>query len=606
MSTRRSKLLSSKEHLSRSRWLLLGGFGTLLVAVAVLLRTPTADGFELSPYAAYPAWFWALLVVALVLGQLLILREAFAENPYPPNWRAGFLLSFFVTAILLFVPVIRGYPLYGRADVLTHIGHIQTIHTTGGSPFQNIYQNLHQLVLALSYATGLEPIQLVNAVAGLISLFAIVASYVLLSAVFERRRMLLTLPFVVLLVAGSTHLNPSPYAQSVLLVPFVFYLFVRTQQTESLPFRLPLAIAVIAVVLYHPLTAVFLLVVFGVHYVVVARHSGTRLRDVSAPLSRVTATSVLQLALVTFLAWYYNFVGIFLRFETVAQRLLNPGESETELDTYGQTIFEFSPSLLDLAEIGFVNYGQRALWLALGSLFVVGGVLAYARGKQFETPYLLTFGLAFVAFVTLGVLFLFVDLIGGFGRPLVFAQFFAAFVAGTVLAGAYDHVDHRVVVTVAVTLLLVVLAVSTVVTLYPSPMSGDSTSQVTQQDLAGGEWYFDNDLQNAPLQEFGTGMQRFEHGLAGGDPPVLTFGPTAPPDRFNYTQYPTLGESYHEDQYLVVTERGRQFYPETYPQYSDFWRFQPEDFDRLEHDPTVSHVYTTGEFDVYLVTGTRE
>lgn len=606
MSAGRWKPRSSNEHPTRSRWLLLGGFGTLLVAVAVLLRAPTANGFELSPYAAYPGWFWGLLVITVVLGQLLILREAFAEKPHPPNWYAGFLLSFLVTAILVFLPLIRGYPLYGRGDVLTHIGHVQTIHTTGGSPFQNIYQNLHQLVLALSYATGLEPMQLVNAVAGVISLFAIVASYALLSAVFERRRMLFTLPFVVLLIAGSTHLNPSPYAQSVLLVPFVLYLFARAQQTDTFAFRLPLAVAVIAVVLYHPLTAVFLLVVFGVHYVVAARHSGTRLGDVSTPLSRVTATSVLQLALVTFLAWYYNFVGIFIRFETVARRLLDPGEGETELDTYGQTILEFSPSLLDLAEIGFVNYGQRAIWLALGSLFVVGGVLAYARGKQFESPYLLTFGLAFVAFVILGVVFLFVDLIGGFGRPLVFAHLFAALVAGTLLASASDVVDRRAVVTVAVTLFLVVLAVSTVVTLYPSPMSGDSTSQVTQHDLAGGEWYFDNDLQDAPLQEYGTGMQRFEHALAGGDPQIITFGPTAPPERFNYTQYPTLGDSYYEDQYLVVTERGRQFYPATYPDYRDFWRFQPGDFERLEYDPTVSHVYTTEEFDVYLVTATRE
>lgn len=585
----------------RWRWLSVLGGGLLLVAVATVLWTPPVDGFEPSIYTAYPLWFWGILLAVLFVGQALILREGLAEPRDPANWRIGFLLAFLVATILLFLPVFRGYPMYGRADPLTHIGHVNLIQQTGGAPFQNIYQNIHQLLLASSYATGLEPTAVANMVTAIISLFAIVATFAVLDAVFDRRRVLLTLPFAVVLFGGSAHLNPSPYPQSILLIPFVLYLFVRSQQTESFVFRLPLAVAVVAVILYHPLTALFLLLIFAIHYAVVLRSDAPASWRTRRPISRVTATSVVQLSAVTFLAWYYNFVGIILRFETVFRRLLDPGESETELETYGQTVSEFSPSILDIARVATFMFGQRMLLLALGSAFLLVALWRYARGKRFGTPYLLTFLLAFTAFVALGALFLFVDMIGGFGRPLMVAQLFAVLVAGSLVASLYEQVPSRTLVTVGVVALLVCLGVLTMVTLYHVPLGGNSTSQVTQQDFAGAEWYLEHDLQAAPLLEYGTSLFRFEHALVHSESRTVPGSMTYPPPHFNYTVHDTLAESYDTELYLVVTERGRQFYPHAYPGYDDDWRFQPEDFDRLAADPAVSHVYTNGEVDIYYV-----
>ena len=584
-----------------SRWLSLFGFGLLLVAVATLLRTPEADGFEVSIYDVYPVSFWALLVAALFVGQLLILRDALVDTRATKNWQVGFLLCLLVGTILLFMPYIRGYPVYGRADLLTHLGYVREIQATGGDPFLNIYQNLHQLFLALSYATGVDPLYLVNAVAGIISLFSIVASYALLSAIFDRRRVLLTLPFVVVLVSGSAHLNPSPYAQSVLLLPFVLYLFVKAQETETFAFRAPLAITVVAIVLYHPLTAVFLLGVVSLYYGVISLSSRQQDWSLAAPVSRVTATSVLQFILVVFIAWYYNFAGIILRFETVVTTLLSPGEGEGELDRYGQTVAEYSPELVDLARVGFFRYGQRAILLAIGTAFVMYATWSYLRGRPPLSPYLSTFTHGFVLFSTIGVVFLVVGLVGGFGRPLVFAQYFAVFVAGSLLAVVYDRVDRQALVTASVSVLLVVLIVASMATLYHSPMGGDSNPQATQQDFAGAESYLENDLQQQLLLEHGTTLYRFEDAFAGTDSNTVQRVGTGLPPRLGYTEHQTLGENYGIDQVIVVTERGKAFYPAAYPGYEDAWRIHPTDFDRLATDPTVSHVYSNDEFDIYLV-----
>lgn len=589
---------------SRAELLAISGGCFLLVSVVYMVLTPKATGFETSIYAAYPLWIWAFLIAAFGIGQLLILRDAFTDSPGSTNWIRGFLLTLAVLVILLLMPVIRGYPIYGRADLLTHIGHTTVIHETGGAPFQNIYQNIHQLVLSLSYATGVAPRYLFNFVPLITTLFSVLASYLLLTTVFERRRMLMTLPFVVVLVAGSTHMNPSPYAQSVLFLPFVLYLFARTQMTELITFRLLLAAVIIALVLFHPLTALFLLAVFGVHYLVVSYRSWQGTIDLAAPVSKVSAASIFQLALVTFVAWYYNFVGVFLRFEEVFRRLLDPGESETELDTYGATITEFSPSYVDIARIGVFRFGERFLLLGIGVLFVAIAAVTYARGNRFSSSYLSTFTHGFIVFCGFGALFLAVDLIGGFGRPLVFAQYFAAFLAGSLVLELYTRTSKRKLLLAITVAVAVLLATVTVATLYTSPMAGGSTSQVTEQDIAGAEWYLDNELNESPLQEYGTTMYRFEHLLAGTESNTIPREGTFPPDGFNYTEHDTLGTSYETDQYLVVTERGKQFYPNAYPGYDDSWRFHPTDFELLQGDPTVTQVYNTGEIEIYRVEAT--
>lgn len=587
-----------------SKQLALVGFLVVLLLALILLVTPSADGYEPSIYAGYPLIFWILVIFAMLVGQLILLRGGLRDDPDASNWRYGFLLTTLVTALLFFMPHIRGYPLYGRGDTLSHIGFIQSIQATGGAPFQNNYQNIHQLVLALSYATGLEPMQIIVAVAGIISLFSIGASFVLLARVFDRRRVMFALPFVVMFVGGRG-LNPAPYPQSVLLLPFVLYLFVRTQQTESVRFRFVLAVTVIAVIIYHPLTALFLILAFSLHYVIVFTLGRTE-STVPRQISPLSSKSITQLSIVVFVGWYYHFTGIILRFESVIRRLFGSESGQSPLDTYGGVLQEHSPELVDVARLATLWYGRRAILLGLGGLFVIVTLVSIHRGGRVSTPYLLTFSLGFTFFSGFAVVFLIVDLIGGFGRPLGFAVFFAVLTIGPLVATAYDAVDTPVVLTATVSAILLMLVTVSVFGLYPSPMAGESNQQVTAQDLDGAEWYLDAGLQDVSLQERGINMFRFGHALDGFQNSTVQRKGTTPPPRLNYTTYPRLGDSYSTMQVFVLTESAREFYPTVYPDYEDSWQYRPGDYDRLGRDPTVSQVYDNGEIDIYLVEPTAD
>jgi hypothetical protein len=281
--------------------------------------------------------------------------------------------------------------------------------------------------------------------------------------------------------------------------------------------------------------------------------------------------------------------------------LLDPGSGQTKLDSYSSTVTEYSPALIDLAQVGLVKFGQSAALLGIGALFVLLSVWLFLWSRPLSTPYLLTFGGGLVVFTALGALFMFVDLIGGFGRPLIFAELFSALVAGSILYRTYQFFNWQSVVTAVATVALLVLVTLAVFGLYYSPAGGESNHQVTDQELTGAQWYLDTDLNEWPLEEQGIHMYRFEHALNGSESESVPQEGTLPPPRFNYTVHSTLGASYNETQYFVLTERARVFYPTVYPDYEASWRYRPEDYDRLARDPTVSHIYDVGEFDIYRI-----
>ena len=132
------------------------GFGAVIIAAGIALLTPPADGYEMSIYAAFPWYFWALLIASVLVGQLIVLRAGVTADKDGSDWWFGVLLVLLSNALLLFLPYARGYPYFERADVLTHLGHIRTIQTTGMIGPENIYPNIHQLVLALARLQALS------------------------------------------------------------------------------------------------------------------------------------------------------------------------------------------------------------------------------------------------------------------------------------------------------------------------------------------------------------------------------------------------------------------------------------------------------------------
>lgn len=593
-------------------WVVTAGFALVAVLTFILFSTPPANAYEMSIYEAYPWYFWALAIVALLIGHYAVLERVFGGDAERGAWRLGLLLILVVEALLLLLPYFRGYPVFGRGDVLTHVGQIVSIQATGIAGQQDIYPNLHFLVLSFSYASGVEPLHLINSVAVVISLFSLVASFVLVATVYDRTRALLSLPFVTLLIGGTAHVNPSPFPQSVLMIPFVLYLFFKEQRTRSTAIRVAVTVTIAAMVVYHPLTTLFLLFAFAVYTAVRFLHDrGALGGDSDEWRNAVGATPIAHLALGMFAAWYLDFSQVTGKIQTVVQTFVASESGPSTFDSYSSTVSEATPALIDLVRIGLVKYGMSVILLSLAGLYALWALSSADRRRDLGV-YRTTFIGGFALFAGIAVPFLIMDLVVGFGRPLMLARIFAALLVGSLFYALYRSADTdgKRVVRVGCYLVLACLVVISTFGLYYSPYAIERNHQVTNAELDGADWTLEFRESDNPTIQYGINLRRYRDALYGTagyteDKVIPASTTVGPPPHFNYTERDTLGASYEEDRYMLITRSGRIFYEEMYPDYREFWQFDDGDFARLERDGTVSHVYANGGYDTYLVNSTQ-
>jgi len=574
-----------------------------LVAV-VLFLTPPASGYEFSVYDGYPLAFWLLVLTALLAGQLVVVRAFHREEASPLLWRLGLGTVVATEALLFALPYFRGYPVYGRADVLVHVGFVRSTTDLGTLVPGDIYPNIHLLTATLSHATGVDPLSVINAVAVVVPVFSVFAWYALVRRLYDNERALLSVPFVTLFVGASAYTNPSPYVQSALLVPFLLYLFVREHQTRTLAVRAALVVAVVGVTIYHPLTTLFSLVGLSAYVLVAAVRGG----DDATPagLNTVGNSTTLHLMAGVFVSWYYSTWTVRNKTENALRPLLGRAGGQSDLNKYTSTVEETSPKLVDLVTVAVADYGLTVIITGVVGLFLL--VVGYRRltGADWPGKYERWFALSALAFGAVSLVFLLVDLPTGFGRPLLFIRVFGVLLVGPLFYYLYQVSERRRLVTGCLCALLFLYATFGLVTLYHSPMKSQPSHQVTDAELDGTEWFFEHRELNSEIIQHGIDTGDFGHAYHGvnkSEPRQYLPPRSEPPDHYGYDRNLTLGSSYEGDRYLVVVPAGREFYPEMYPDYRDQWRYEPADFERLERDPTVNRVYDNGEVDFYRVAG---
>lgn len=575
------------------------GLGCLLAAIAVVLRTPEPARYEISIYAGYPGYFWLLLLGAMVLGAVTIVDSA--RIPDDRWWVFGTLLLVMTNALFLLLPPIRGYVIYGQADPMSHIGYVRDIMSSGGVG-NNIYPPMHLLVMAVSEATGADLFT--------VGLFVPLAFaglyfggmyYVLLYLFDSRRQVLFGLPFVLLPILGDAHISLRPYDLSLLFLPVVFYLFFKSQRSPTPSTRIAFVVALVTLLLYHPLTALFLVVMFSLYFLA---------RIVPGVDDRYsTPTNFISLSAVVFLAWYSNFTGIITRFNTAYYALFGTDSGDAPVDSYAETAEEASPPLIDIVREAIVHYGVDFVVFLLGFLFLAAGVILFIRQVYTPTSYTTMLGATLVIFSFGGLSFLLVDLIVPPSRPFQIAKISAIVLAGQLFYLLSTHADWKSVRLDSGTggKLLFVAAFAVLVTLslltfYPSPYGTSDNPQVTEMELSGSAWITEHGDTENELRGLELSHRRFHHAQNGvAAPPPFPRGSI--PERFNYTERPLLGMSYENDAYLTITRRGRNLYPELFPDYRENWRYTPGDFARLEGDRTVDRIYDNGDYNQYRIHG---
>lgn len=585
------------------------------LCIVVIAANPTANGYEISFFQAYPLPFWVALVSALAIGQLLILRNAF--EPAEEYWKLGVVLVGIVTVVLLAHPHVR-YTLYGRGDILTHLGYVRHVVATGTIMETNWYPVLHFTAALVAEFTVLAPKDALSLLPVVFSVFYLASIVYLFGRLApSSTSFLFALSIGVLPLLGTAHTYAAPSGVAFFVVPVVIYLFLRLHDAER--FRTYAAVFVLVtltLVPFHPLVFLYtlsILLALRVAYAV-----ATRVRPLSLEVRGPIRSPTLLLATVLCLWWYSSFSSVIRTGFDMLATLLGQTEGGQFEHLVGVAT-AYTPSILDVLAIGVARYGLLGILCGGATFLIALYLLGSLRDGDPLDSRVVAVVAVFGAFTTVAVVAFFVDFVFSYHRFVRPVYLTAPILIGVGLAfvdGRLDRPALRRIAVAIVVVSIVSLAVLSVLGLHLSPITKDSNKQVTAMEIEGSDWFFEHRDQELLVDELGYQQFRF-YSVTGEeitrDEPynivVLTAErnvrqrETFPPDHFGYDGNDSAAAVYDEDRYLIVTEMGREEYPEMYPEYEPFWRFTPDDFQRLERDRAVDHVYDNGEFDVYYIHG---
>jgi hypothetical protein len=587
----------------------LFAFGVACLSVALLFvaADPTASGYEITVYDGYPFIFWLLVLVAMLLGQLVIFESADGGGRHR-YWKWGLALVLATNVVLLLIPAIR-YNLYARGDMFTHIGMIREIQNLGRVPDSNYYPNVHLFALTFSYVTGVAVPTVITLLAPVMTLVYLGSVYLLLDILFDDRKVLFVLPFTSLLLFKGQHATFQPSWYAFTAIPFALYVLFRSYARESrYRFKILLLVLVISLVFYHPTVTLFfigMLIVLKAAFAVGRRVVGR------SPSSGLTPIAAATIAFVLFFAWYYSSEGIIGSTLSVFYVLLGLAEGSSQFGNVLAVAQRTDPQLVDLALFGIHNYGLYAAVVSMG--FVFFGYYAYLGlvGRRRYDAITAFLGGTLVLFTVGAAFAFFVDVVLRFHRILRYAIF-----AGPMLIGiGFSILSERIDAGSSVRYLRPILYASffvfaflAVFTLYGSPLSASENLQVTQEEVDGMEWLFDHRntslvIDQRGINQFRLYMYTYPQERLGTN---VRWRVPPPPMHFSYATETSEDLPYtaaENRRYLVITELGRERNPRFYPKYRQYWRHTPEDFDRLETDPSFFHVYDDGSLDTYVVRG---
>ncbi|MDO8724577.1 MAG: hypothetical protein Q7J35_00740 [Candidatus Methanoperedens sp.] len=598
-----------------------------------ILNTTSPTGYEISIYRIYPFYFWFFLGITYCAGVFLLVQQAFAEKEIvnKVNWIAGIFIIIVTIIIILFLPILRGYIFYGRADALSHLGEINYIILNGSISNDNFYPMLHILTTSIKYLTNLNLNLIIMSIHPLLSIFYIISVYLLAKKIAKNfNQALLIIAFSSILLFGHLHLSFTPNGTSFLLTPFILLLYLRKEESKSWVNTIPLLIMIIFMPFSHPLTAIILIIIFINIYIsklIYIKYNKSKVK-----LSNLWIKSplrIVKIMLIIFFTWFMLF-SIFTRKLTLLANLLKEKNTMTMTTQYLEIVKE-NLSYYDIFEIIFRTNGHQLLYILLTIILIIIYIIynkphKYSQIMEFEKPNDLTqclnllsvdkvalnltiYSIQFCIFTILLLsLLIFSQLDINYNRILLFVVFFSTILNGYIL---YEILENKSNETrkYAIVVVLFILFFSIfigITNIYTSPTIKGYNHQVTNMELTGFDWLFKYRNTNIFIINDGVaiGQSWFANAILGPESDLkanMRKGlETRPPDHFGYTQNKTLGSSYPDNRYLITNKLAEIYYEENWAK-SPFFYFSFEDFSMLSNDKSIALLYENGEFKLWKV-----
>lgn len=567
----------------------------------LVARNIGIQSYEISLYDVYPAYFWYLLLLDIFICQIILLINALFNLEV--SWKAAYLGIIFSNSILILIPLIRRYSIYGSGDPLTHMGYILDIIQIGFIG-HNMYPMDH-ILAAISYQISGLTVNILLQIYPLIfyMLYCIFIFVFFKSILNERPLILAGLILAPILFSGHGCISFAPQVQSnYFLSAILFLFFCRFLGKNGTIYSTLFIIICIFITFFHPLTSLFLifsLMIFELSFYLLKFFTSNE----SAHLK--TSSYLVLITAIVYFFWQSYATLLLGTFKRVFSWLNEESKGTSKFEVYSQLISEYNPDPIFLLKSFLFAYGEYLLFMAIGLISVFILLKAWREKKLYLNVYLLMFSALFLLSLTIYVFSQFIIKGVGYARIGHYAVLFSILLMPMAFEYIFTYSKNiQKFLIIALILALICIDYFSIFTLYLSPITKSAGQHVPDSQLIGIDTFFKIRSENFSIIEGGLSTSRLKDAIYGRSIQFnnvsYNYNPTIPA-HFNYPLIDRFGDNFKDYTYMALSTLFRIYYLKSIPEYPDQWRFNDTDFFRLENDKSVSKIYSNKELDIYLL-----
>lgn len=558
----------------------IASFICLIPALVIINNHSPASGYELSTYDAFPIIVWVLIGLSMSLGIIITISEAFSKIRIG-FWKVGLIILMIVTAIIVLLPIIRGYYLVGYPDPFGHLNYTNVILDTGH--FNTYYPMTHLVAATLTQSTGLSPEIALEMIPIFLTIIAPIFIFCLARVVTHKNLGYSIIAAIIGTIPLYTYYHVSVYPQTfaLFLFPIFFFIYFKYRESATESFTIPIILFLIVFVFIHPFIEIILIICLLVG-------------DISDWVWGNRADKerkILRLSFVSFLIFFSWYVS-FAIFDRMTGRFLNwlngnildlPRSSEVAITNQ----MDIGNQLLLIMKL----YGGQLILLAITAIGLII-ILSSIRKRESNKKHLfvlssisLSAGLAYLLVFTATISITIGRLLGANTMIWVMPIF-----SGLILFEFGRKKRLRIAFVVMIILFSSILSIFAV---YRSPWVLQPNTQVTQEDIEGLNWYSQVESQDFPIVYLGWPER----------------GSIDIPQHFGYENNTTLGKTLGNNTIIYYTSRFDLMIANeilagenSLVSYGlNVKGFNQADIERLQNDTTVNRIFSNGVVEIYFV-----
>ncbi len=577
----------------------------LFLINVILISKNRVTGYEDSIYSNIPLIVWIFLFLSIICG--ISLMTIF--NRRESYWLAGLAIILLNNMLVLLMPVLKGYVLYGKYDPLTHIGKIKDILSYGYFEKDNFYPITHVLFSEIALIANIPPTSLFNYMPVFLSMLFVLFIHLAAKAVFNNKeQVLIATASGGTLILWGYHTQIIPNAIADFFFPLVIAMFYLRNRKKSFNYNVLLLILIVLFPFLHPITTFALIFTIGMFKLSLrVMEISNKEHKKSFSKLRQRATVPILINFIVFVAWISTFWVWGAKIREISYWLW--GEvTTTPINEMANTLNKIGLSGTDVLELFFKLYGHIFIFVifsAFASLRIIKEIL---RNRKYEFQNHFSLVVIFIGFILLFLGLLLVPV-----ETLLRVLSYTAIIS--IILGSFGIHEfikvklnkRKYIALLAISIILIVPMGIGIFNVFESPYILRPNQQITLAEMDGYKWTFGHKNPEIIVSTVMSAQPyRFVDALWGvkarknrSDVKDYLPGKEATiPDHFNYTSYTTVGSSYSSDGYILLSESDKHMYTEVW---KVIGRYNYTDFEKISYDLTMQKIYSNGGFDTWMV-----